>query len=172
LQNAITQITSLNEGTQPVLNVFGPTVQFFATPAQAEEALCVMKGVIPPGVPVPIHSHAGVECFFMVSGQQDILIEKDGQFLWTRCKPGDFIQVPSEVKHAFRNPYTEPAVSLVTTTAKLGRFFEEIGREIAQDAPPAPPTPEALQHFMETAIRYGYWLASPQENAAVGISLF
>jgi hypothetical protein len=35
-----------------------------------------------------------------------------------------------------------------------------------------PPTPEELQHFAATAIRYGYWLATPEENAAVGLTLF
>jgi cupin superfamily acireductone dioxygenase involved in methionine salvage len=51
-----------------------------------------MKGIIPNGAIVPIHSHADVECFFMVSGQQEMLQEEDGKFSWILCKSGDFIQ--------------------------------------------------------------------------------
>jgi hypothetical protein len=35
----------------------------------------------------------------------------------------------------------------------------------------APPTPEAMEQLFATAARYGYWMASPEENAAIGISL-
>jgi cupin domain len=120
----------------------------------------------------PIHSHPDVECFFMLSGQQEILQEMDEKFSWILCKPADFIQVPSVAKHAFRNPLTEPAVSIVSTTGKLGRFFQEVGRMAYPGTPVAPPEPEELQHFMEVSKRYSYWVATPEENAAVGISLF
>lgn len=32
--------------------------------------------------------------------------------------------------------------------------------------------PEELQHFMDVCNHYDYWVAPPEENAAVGISLF
>ena len=35
-----------------------------------------------------------------------------------------------------------------------------------------PPSPDQLQRFVRTIERYGYWLATPEENAAAGISLF
>ena len=156
----------------PVLDVFGPTLQFLTTPKEADESFCVMKGIIPPGGIVPMHSHAGIECFLMMSGHQEVLIETDGNYSWTMCSSEDFVQVPSLAKHAFRNLSAEPAVTLVTTTAKLGRFFEDVGRPVATEAQLLPPTPEELQHFAATAIRYGYWLATPEENAAVGLPHF
>lgn len=156
----------------PILDLFGPTVQFFTTPEETDKQLCVMKGIIPDGGIVPIHSHADVECFFMVSGQQEILQEGDGKFSWILCKSGDFVQVPSGTKHAFRNPFAEPAVSIVCTTGKLGRFLQEVGRIVYPGTPVAPPAPEELQHFMDVCNRYDYWVAPPEENAAVGISLF
>jgi quercetin dioxygenase-like cupin family protein len=107
----------------PILDLFGPTVQFFTTPEEADGQLCVMKGIIPNEGSVPIHSHADVECFFMVSGQQEILQEVDGRFSWILCKPGDFIQVPSGAKHAFRNSVAEPAVSIVTQPANSVASF-------------------------------------------------
>ena len=33
-------------------------------------------------------------------------------------------------------------------------------------------TPEDLEHFAMVSARYGYWNATPEENAADGIQLF
>jgi hypothetical protein len=51
------------------------------------------------------------------------------------------------------------------------RFFQEVGRPVAADAFPRPPFEGDVRRFAEVAARYGHWLASPQENAAVGIKL-
>jgi hypothetical protein len=34
---------------------------------------------------------------------------------------------------------------------------------------PLAPSPERLQHFVETGIRFGFWLGSRDENASIGI---
>jgi len=150
----------------------GPTVQFLVTPEEGSEALCVLKTVIPAGGFVPLHSHEDVECFYLLSGIQEALIETRGNLVWTECRAGDYIYVPGGAKHAWRNQSGEPAVSICTTTARLGRFFDEVGGEIYQGEPLLPPSPERLQHFIDTAKRFGYWLGTPEENTAVGILLF
>src|SRR5260370_23800582 len=48
------------ERDREALEVFGPSVQFLVAPQPSDEAPCVMRGTIPPGVSVPIHSHAGI----------------------------------------------------------------------------------------------------------------
>ena len=53
---------------------------------------------------------------------------------------------------------------------RLGRFLRDIGRPAAT-VEPGPPKPEDFQLLLETAQAYGYWLGSPADNAAVGISL-
>jgi hypothetical protein len=58
-------------------------------------------------------------------------------------------------------------VNLIITTKRLGRFFQEVGRP-ATDAP-QPVTPEELARFAAICAKYGYWNATPEENAAVGI---
>ena len=154
------------------LDVFGPSVQFLVAPQGSDEALCVIKGTIPPGGSVPIHSHQAIEVFYVLSGNVEVLSEKDGNTHWIAAGPGDFIEVPSGAKHGFRNRSQHPVVQLITTTSKLGRFFQEIGRSIPQGANGNPPSPDQLQHFVRTSERYGYWLATPEENAAAGILLF
>jgi hypothetical protein len=46
----------------------------------------------------------------------------------------------------------------VVTTASIARFFREIAGH-------------GVERFLEVAERYGYWNATPEENAAAGIAL-
>ena len=84
---------------------------------------------------------------------------------------GDFRHVPQGIKHAWKNQSNEPAIAIIVTTSRLGRFFQEVGRPVAADTSPRPPFQGDLQHFAEVAARYGHWLANPQENAAAGIKV-
>jgi Cupin domain len=118
---------------------------------------------------VPIHRHPGIEAFFVISGQVEVFTEPSEKPHWIAAGPGDFIEVPSNAKHGFRNSSIDPVVQLITTTSKLGRFFQEIGRSITRGARLSPPSPAELQHFVMTSERYGYWLASSEENASAGI---
>jgi quercetin dioxygenase-like cupin family protein len=160
----------VNRGMYGVLDVLGPTVEFLTPPEEAGAVYSVMKGTIPPGVSVPLHSHGDVESFFVIAGTVQVLSQRSDDFEWLTVKPGDFVQVPSNAKHAFRNRSNEPVVQLITTTPKIARFFREIGRPITPGVPPRPPTPDELQRFAQVAAKYQYWNASPAENAALGIS--
>jgi quercetin dioxygenase-like cupin family protein len=154
------------------LEVFGPSVQFLIGPQPHDETPCVMKGTIPPGICVPMHSHPGIEAFYVLSGDVEVLTEEGGEVHWIAAGPRDFIEVPGEAKHGFRNRSKDPVVQLITTTSKLGRFFQEVGRSLTRGERVSSPSPDEIQHFLKTAEHYGYWLATPEENAAVGISLF
>jgi hypothetical protein len=54
---------------------------------------------------------------------------------------------------------------------ELYSFFRELARPFDPNRPPAPPTPEEMQQLFSVAGKYEYWLASPDENAAIGISI-
>src|SRR5215471_2755257 len=159
--------TEINPTTGVHLDVFGPMVEFLTSPQVAQNDLCVIRGVIPPGVFVPLHSHADTEGFYIISGQAQALRQSKEGYEWIEGKAGDYIHVPGDARHAWRNVSSEPVVALLITTARLGRFFQEVGRPVT-DAP-QPVTPQELAHFATVADRYGYWNATPEENAAVGI---
>jgi quercetin dioxygenase-like cupin family protein len=142
------------------IGVLGPTIQFLTSPDEADAPL-VIRGTIPPGAVVPMHTHADPETFFEVTGTPEGLVHTDAGFRWEPIRPGDVFHVPGCAKHAFRNHSSEPAVMIVTTTSRIGRFFREVA------SPPAGSDP--LLHFLATSERYGYWNATPEENAAVGI---
>jgi quercetin dioxygenase-like cupin family protein len=161
----------VSKGTSGVLNVLGPTIEFLS-PEEPDALYCVMLGTIPRGGSVPIHSHADVESFYVLSGAVQVLSQRGDRFEWLDVKPGEFVQVPCNAKHAFRNQSSEPVVQLITTTPKLARFFREVGRPVTPGAPLQPPTPKDIEHFLRVASKFGYWNGSPAENAAVGIFLF
>jgi len=130
-----------------------------------------VKGDIPPGTSVPWHSHPEPESFLVVSGRGEVLVERDGRLGWIAVWPGDYVNVPGGTKHAHRNTSSEPLVELATTTATLGRFFEEIGRPLDDTARIEPPTAADFERFQAVAAKYGHRLASPEEIAAVGLTM-
>jgi quercetin dioxygenase-like cupin family protein len=158
-----------NPTTGQVLEIFGPTLEFLTSPEDERNDFCVMKGTIPPGVHVPLHSHCDTEDFFVISGSVESLRQGKEGYEWIRAEVGDYIHVPASAHHAWRNVSREPVVNLIITTKRLGRFFQEAGRPVTGE--PQPVTPEDLARFAAVSARYGYWNATPEENAAIGINL-
>ncbi|WP_245848888.1 cupin domain-containing protein [Mycobacterium palustre] len=111
---------------------------------------------------VSLHSHGDFEGFYILGGAYEVLIGSE----WRDARAGDYVRVPAGVPHALCNVSAEPAVDLIITAPRVSAFFREVGRPIGSP----PPTGQDLANFGETASRYGYWLASPEENAAVGIT--
>ena len=157
----------VNSSRGPRLDLLGPSVEFLTSP-DATQNFCILRGVIPPGLFVPLHSHADVEDFYIVSGVlQGVRRGADGHERFSG-KAGDYIHVPSGEPHGWRNSSaSEPLVTLIITTPRLGRFFAEVGRP--DTGKPQPVTPEDLERFIRASDKYGYWNASPQENEAAGL---
>jgi quercetin dioxygenase-like cupin family protein len=154
-----------------ILDVLGPTIQFLSS-GERENDPCIMRSIIPPGVTVPLHSHPEPETFIALSGRIEAVKESVGNFEWVTIRLGDVFHVPGGVKHAFRNQSNEPANIIVAAPASVGRFFREIGTPVAPGAQPLrPPSAKVIRHFIETSERYGYWNATPEENARIGIFL-
>jgi quercetin dioxygenase-like cupin family protein len=158
-----------NPTTGLVTDHFGPTVEFLTAPEGEHNDFCVLKGTIPPGVSVPLHAHADTEDFLLISGSMEGLRHDAHGYTWISVSAGDYVHVPGGAHHAWRNRSSEPAVSLIITTRRMARFFQEAGRPLANAAQPV--TPEELARFAAIAGSYGHWLATPEENAAVGIAV-
>jgi quercetin dioxygenase-like cupin family protein len=158
-----------NPTTGLIVEFFGPTVEFLTSPEDEHNDFCVLKGTIPPGVSVPLHSHPDTEDFFIISGSVEGLRHDTEGYKWIAAKAGDYIHVPGGAQHAWGNVSGEPLINLIITTKKLGRFFREAGRPVI-DAP-QPVALEDLTRFTTISAKYGYWNATPEENAAVGIDL-
>lgn len=118
---------------------------------------------MPPGVVVPMHSHSDRETFYVLSGKLDALrVDR-----WEQLGPGDVFDVCDGIKHAWRNASKEDATILCVTTTRLTQFLRE-----AVIPPHGASAPEQrAQHFLKLVEAHGYWLASPEENAAVGLDV-
>lgn len=150
-----------------VIDIFVGPIFTYLTPAEgASDAYCVFRVEVPAGVTVPIHSHADRETFYILSGE----IEGFDGTQWRMLGAGDVLDVPGNVKHAFRNHSEVNVTLLMTSTVNMGRYYLDIGRPVT-GAPLPPPTPEDLQHFAQVSKEYGYWFGDAEANAAVGITL-
>ena len=129
------------------LDVLGATVEFLSW----SDEFCVMRGFIPAGSGVPLHRHGDAEVFLVLSGAQQVLVQEESGLQWRDAQAGDYVRIPGDVLHAHRNVTDEPAVDLIITTARLGRFFKEIGRPVTDSL--KPPTPEEVAHFVEVSAK-------------------
>ena len=149
----------------------GTLFEILVSPEEIGDGICLIRGTVPPGVAVPLHRHSDLELFYVLEGSLEIFQSKEGASGWTTVGVGAVVPVPSNVKHALRNTSSLPAIMVVVTTSKMYEFFSEISKPFDPKRRPAPPTSEEMTTFLGTVARYGYWLASPEENAAIGISL-
>ena len=128
----------------------GATIEYL-TPVE-DGSPCLMRGTIPAGGVVPLHSHADPETFIVLAGEAESYT--DGN--WATVAAGDVHHIPGNVRHGWRNG-PEPAVMHLVTTATMARFFREVAA-----------SPE---EFLAISERYGYWNATPEENAAIGLTV-
>ena len=149
-----------------VFDMLGPTFHYVTPLSDADGGYCVLKGTVPRGVVVPIHSHADRETFYILAGALEAL--KGDR--WQTFGAGDVFDVPGGTKHAFRNVSAESVSILIVTTIAMGRFFQRVGRPIA-NVSPGPPSKEVLQWFAQASLAEGHWLGNAADNAAVGVTL-
>src|ERR1700759_3601442 len=122
-----TVLRELAEGTRyPTLDVFGPTLEFVSGPDDPAAGFCVMRGVLPPGVVVPLHSHDDAEGFFILAGTQQVLTKSDQGLQWSDVNAGDYVHIPAGVPHAHRNVSDEPAGGLGVPTPRPGAVFQKV----------------------------------------------
>ena len=149
----------------------GTLFEFLASPDETGSEICLIRGTIPPAVAVPLHSHSDVELFYVLEGSLEAFQFGNGNHGWASFGPGDVVSIPGNTKHALRNTSPLPATAIVVTTSKLYSFFQEVSKPVDGDRAAARPTPEEIQKLVATAAKYGYWMGSPEENAAIGLTL-
>src|ERR1700751_5134585 len=118
-----------------VLDVLGPTIQYVTPLSDDNSGSCVLRGTIPPGVVVPLHSHPDRETFYILAGELEAL--KDEEW-WQTLKAGDVFEVPGGTQHAFRNLSAASVSTMIVTTMTLARFFRKVGRPITTVPPDLP----------------------------------
>ena len=146
-------------------------LQFLTTPEQINDQISVMRGTVPSGVVIPLHSHADPEIFYVLNGSLEVFQAEGPSAGWQTVNAGEAVSIPGNVRHALRNTSPSPITSIIVSKQELYSFFRELARPFDPNMPPSRPAPDELRELRSAAQKYKYWLATPDENAAIGISL-
>src|SRR5262249_31664647 len=88
-----------------------------------DEDYCVSFATMPPGVVVPLHSHADRETFYILSGEMQGYDGDAGT--WRTLRAGAVFDVTDGLRHAWRNASDSEASMLFVTTNRMARFLRE-----------------------------------------------
>ena len=155
----------------PTFNVLGLHMQFLTVPDQIKDDISIMRAVIPPGAAIPLHSHADPEIFYLLNGSLEIYQAIDGPGKWAAVTPDEIVSIAGGTKHAIRNSSNEPVTVLIVTKQELYLFVREMARPLSSDQRIGPPTPEEMRQLFAAANKFGYQMATQEENAAIGLFL-
>ena len=154
-----------------MFTVVGILLQFVSTPDQNGGDLSVMRAGLPTRAVIPLHSHNDAEIFYVLEGAMDVYQDDGISSGWQTASAGEVVTIAGGVKHALRNPNSTLVRMVSVSQRQLYCFFRELAEPLDPNAVPAAPKPEVMQRLFKLAARYQYWIASPSENAAIGINL-
>ena len=157
---------------QQSFDAAGVIVEFLVAPEEIQDAICLIRGTMPPGIIVPLHSHPEPEVIFVLEGSLEVFRANQGNGNgWTTASAGEVVAIPGDVRHALRNTSSRPAITVLVTKSDLYKFFREVAKPVDPNRRPAPPTPDVVRELFAVSARYGFWMGSPEENAAIGLEL-
>jgi quercetin dioxygenase-like cupin family protein len=151
-------------------NLFGVLLNFLVTPDETGREISLFKGALAPGVVIPLHSHAEPEVLYVLEGCLEVYRESGLSQGWSTTQPGGVLPIPGKMKHALRNTSSTPTTVILVTQKELYNFFRSVAKPFEAGQMPAPPSPEHMQQLFAAATKYHYWMGSPEENEAIGIS--
>ena len=149
-----------------VIDMSGARFEVVAQMGNEEADSILFRTSMGAGEFVPLHSHIDPECFYVLTGQIEVFVIRDNPS-WQTVEVGHSLLLADGVKHAVRNSSTQRADLIVVTNNRLGQYFRDAGRSVAMNAPFTPPEPEDIERLLKMAKSYGYWIATPEENAAI-----
>jgi quercetin dioxygenase-like cupin family protein len=139
------------------IRVLAGYMEWRLTPAETGGHYCVLETFVPPGGGVPPHQHADHEAFCVLEGSVEVARFGSSGLEWLPVGVGDFVNVPSNEVHGFRNTGGTLARLLVTATAGLGAFFEEAGVPVSPDTHPVgPPSAADIERVLAIARKHGH----------------
>ena len=149
-----------------LFDLIGGRLELVARMGEGADDTVLFRTQMAPGQLVPLHSHADPECFYLLAGRLEVFLLDDSPH-WRALLAGRSALVANGIRHALRNPTSEPADIVVATNNRLAQFFSESGRRAKPGTHFEPACQEDIERVVRTAKTYGYWLSSPEEHAAL-----
>ena len=131
--------------TGQAYSVMGDLFTYLVTGAETGGSHFMLEVIVGPGNGPPPHlHHSEEEEFYILEGELTFWIG-DQTF---RATTGDFIHIPRETPHSFKNGPT-PAKMLATfSPTGIEQFFQEVGEPVKDRSVSPPVTAETIAHFM------------------------
>ena len=124
-------------------------------------AYTLIEATVPAGGGPSLHYHTREEeAFYLLEGEITFTVG-DEEIV---ARPGTFVQVPRETRHAFKNRTSQTARMLIhCSPAGFDKFLAETGTELpSADAPPLPFSPRDIEKILEVTPRYGLVMLPPE----------
>lgn|GEM_PF-1313777 len=157
---------SSNSSSLPEVFVRFGRIQVLTELLSDDNEHCVMQVTLLPGGVFPIY-RSDREVFFVLSGEMSLWRTEIG---WQTLNVGDVLDIPINEKHAWKNSNKETVVFIMITTMRAGHFLHEFDR-LVSSVSFNPLSSKFRQYFFETMTRHGFWIGTPEENAAIGLSM-
>ena len=155
--------TQVAPGEGRLLWVLGELVTRKVASEQTGGAYSIFEAVSQPqGGPPPHIQHREDECFYVLEGEYEFLVE--GRTL--RMPAGSLLYVPKGILHAYRNVGEGRGRMLVNQTpgGLHERFFEDLGKPAEDTSTPGPEEPPNAQRIGAIATKYGIEISSLSEE--------
>ena len=138
-----------------------PSNRYLTSLSFPADDYCLLIGEVPAGAIVPFHSHSDRETFYVLSGEMNFYNGTS----WQVLKQGEFVDVLSNTRHAWRNASESSASLLVVTTVRMGVFLQKVSSAATTQA-----AGTEKDKFFKLVQQYGYWLGSPEDNESIGLA--
>jgi mannose-6-phosphate isomerase-like protein (cupin superfamily) len=101
--------------------------------AETDRAFFCFEASSSPGFGPPLHSHSYRELFYVLEGEYEFTIDRDGELGSVQGGPGTAVSVDADVPHTFRNSgSSQGRLLFVHMPAALEEFFEEYGVPVSR----------------------------------------
>jgi hypothetical protein len=110
------------------------------------------------------------KCSLFLEGLLEVLQYDARASRWLTASSGDVVCIPGDVEHAIRNSSSGTVTLLLATTPNIYEFFRELGRSFYPEQKAGPPTRDNMERSLSLAVKYKYWISSPQENESIGLT--
>ena len=135
--------------------------------ADTDGELAIVVGQCAPGQGPAPHVDPWRESFFLVEGELDFELERDGELERVTARAGDVISVPSGRGHGFRNNGEHAArFVVISQPAGLEAFFADAGDPVATQEMPSRPHPVDRARLARAFERHGLRPFEPSGRTA------
>ncbi len=157
----------MSEARPRTYHLLGNLLTFHAFPSETGDRYTLVEIKTAPGAGAPPNHHAGEdECFFVVEGEFDFLV--DGQTI--SATAGDFVKIPDGAVHAFTCTGDRPGRLIGINAPGLMHdiFFTQAGEAMPDGTTdvPAPDGPPDIPAIMAVANKAGMTILPPEQPPA------